>query len=86
MIKQNQIHTKSRQIVSLLISSFVQCLDQLLPATTLQDVQFKLAKEDAEATEASLCSPHKVSLTEFLTKGLELEEQQYVSSLFIHHL
>ncbi|KAF9470194.1 hypothetical protein BDN70DRAFT_821649, partial [Pholiota conissans] len=49
--------------------------------TTLQDVRLELAKEDAEAVSAGICSPHEISLTEFLTKGLELEEQQYVRVL-----
>ncbi|KAF9470706.1 hypothetical protein BDN70DRAFT_939490 [Pholiota conissans] len=44
--------------------------------TTLQDVRLELAKEDAEAASSGISPPHKISLTEFLTDGLELEEQQ----------
>ncbi|KIL55654.1 hypothetical protein M378DRAFT_17763, partial [Amanita muscaria Koide BX008] len=52
------------------------CLPRL--ATTLQDVRSELAKEDAKAAADGVVPPHKMSLTVFLTKGLELEEQQRV--------
>jgi hypothetical protein len=50
-------------------------------ATCLQDVRLELAKEDAEAAKDGAVAPHATSLTEFLMKGLELEEQQYVFCL-----
>lgn len=50
-------------------------------ATRLQDVRLELAKEDAEAAKDGAVAAHETSLTEFLMKGLELEEQQYVSCL-----
>ena len=48
--------------------------------TTLQDVRLELAKEDLALAAQGAISPHKTSLTSFLTIGLELEEQQYVQS------
>jgi len=45
-------------------------------ATTLQDVRLELAKEDALELENGGEALHKLSLTTFLVKGLELEEQQ----------
>jgi hypothetical protein len=47
-------------------------------ATRLQDVRLELAKEDADVAKEGAAAPHTISLTEFLMKGLELEEQQYV--------
>ncbi|PPQ96654.1 hypothetical protein CVT26_010318, partial [Gymnopilus dilepis] len=44
--------------------------------TTLQDVRLELTKEDAEDASNGIAAPHESSMTEFLTKGLELEEQQ----------
>jgi hypothetical protein len=50
-------------------------------ATTVQDVRLELAKEDAANSARGVVSPHEVTLTAFLTMGLDLEEQQYVSRL-----
>ena len=47
-------------------------------ATTLQDVCLELAKEDGLEAENGAIAPHKTSATEFLVKGLEIEEQQYI--------
>lgn len=47
----------------------------LFLATTLQDVQLELMKEDAAEGAKS---PHKVSLTSFLVIGMDLEDQQCV--------
>lgn len=44
----------------------------------MQDIRLELAKEDGEAAKDGAVAPHETSLTEFLMKGLELEEQQYV--------
>jgi len=44
--------------------------------TTLHDVRLELAKEDAREAESGIEAPHKLSMTTFLVKGLELEEQQ----------
>ena len=44
----------------------------------MQDVCLKLAKEDGDVAKDGAVAPHETSLTEFLMKGLELEEQQYV--------
>lgn len=52
-------------------------------ATRLQDVRLELAKEDADVAKEGAAAPHTISLTEFLMKGLELEEQQYVFRLII---
>jgi hypothetical protein len=50
----------------------------ILLATTLQDVRLELAREEAAEAARGSTSPHKVTLTTFLTTALELEEQQYV--------
>ncbi|KAM6491450.1 hypothetical protein JOM56_013019 [Amanita muscaria] len=50
--------------------------EELVSATTLQDVRLELAKEDAVQVAQGAVSPHKASLTSFLVMGLELEEQQ----------
>lgn len=47
-------------------------------ATTLQDVRLELAKDDAASSAQGVISPHNITLTTFLTTGLDLEEQQYV--------
>jgi len=47
-------------------------------ATTLHDVRLELAKEDAKELNNGVEAPHKISITSFLVKGLDLEEQQYV--------
>ena len=52
--------------------------DVYYSATCLQDVHLELAKEDADMGKEGAAAPHTISLTEFLMKGLELEEQQYV--------
>ncbi len=46
--------------------------------TTLQDVRLQLAQEDAAEAAKGVISPHTTSMAVFLTKGLELEDQQYV--------
>jgi hypothetical protein len=46
--------------------------------TTLQDVRLELAKDDAASSAQGIVTPHSVSLTTFLTTGLDLEDQQYV--------
>lgn len=43
----------------------------------MQDVRLELAKEDAEVMKDGVVAPHTTTLTDFLMKGLELEEQQY---------
>jgi hypothetical protein len=45
-------------------------------ATRLQDIRLELAKEDTELAKGGTVAAHSTSLTEFLMKGLELEEQQ----------
>jgi len=40
----------------------------------------ELAKEDAKELEDGVEAMHKISMTTFLVKGLDLEEQQYVIS------
>ena len=57
-------------------------------ASTMQDVQLELAKSDAILAGQGGPFVHKSSLTSFITQGLELEEQQYVSSssLFLFSL
>jgi hypothetical protein len=47
-------------------------------ATTLQDVQLELVKDNAASSAQGVVSPHNVTLTTFLTTGLDLEEQQYI--------
>ena len=47
---------------------------------TLQDVRLELSKEEAAEASSSNCQTHKVSLTGFLTMGLELEDRQYVTN------
>ena len=51
--------------------------------TTLQEIRLELAKEDANEAAQGISPPHKTSLTTFLTKGFDLEEQQLVSFFFI---
>ena len=45
---------------------------------TLQDVQLELSKEEAAEASSGNHQTHKVSMTGFLTMGLELEDRQYV--------
>lgn len=61
--------------------NFLNTANNLIEAT-LQDVRLELAKEDAADTAKGVVSPHSTSVTEFLIKGLELEEQQYVVFLY----
>lgn len=49
---------------------------KILTETTMQEIRFELAKEDAKEAEQGINTPHKTSLTSFLTKGFDLEEQQ----------
>jgi hypothetical protein len=42
----------------------------------MQEIRFELTKEDAVEAAQGINPPHKTSLTSFLTKGLDLEEQQ----------
>ena len=42
----------------------------------MQEIRFKLTKEDAMEAAQGINSPHKISLTSFLTKAFDLEEQQ----------
>ena len=44
--------------------------------TTLQEIRVELAKEDAKEASQGINPPHKTSLTSFLMKGFDLEEQQ----------
>lgn len=46
----------------------------------LQDVQLELAKKDADEAARGVISPHKTTLTSFLSLGFNLEEQQYVAN------
>ncbi|KAJ3511895.1 hypothetical protein NLJ89_g3832 [Agrocybe chaxingu] len=46
--------------------------------TTLQDVRLELSHEDTSDTAKTTSSKHKVTMTGFLTIGLELEDRQYV--------
>lgn len=45
---------------------------------TLKDVQNQIAEEDARDIAEGKVTLHDVSLGQFLSLGLELEEQQYV--------
>ncbi|KAF9029676.1 hypothetical protein BJ165DRAFT_1359234, partial [Panaeolus papilionaceus] len=45
---------------------------------TLQDVRFQLATEEEAAARSGEASVHKVSLSDFLLTGLEIEEQQRI--------
>lgn len=54
-----------------MFSQLLYCL-----ATTVQDVRLQLTQEDAAEALRGIVSPHKTTLTAFLTIGLELEEQQ----------
>lgn len=46
---------------------------------TLADVKLELAKEEAADATRGIIRSHDTSASTFLTVGLELEEQQYVS-------
>ncbi len=60
-------------------------ISDVLLATTIQDIRLELAKEDANDATNGINFLHETTVTTFLTKGLELEGQQYVSilSLFL---
>ncbi|KAF8230998.1 hypothetical protein L208DRAFT_1053501, partial [Tricholoma matsutake] len=47
-------------------------------STTLQDVRLELAKEDSTSAALGEVATHEISLTTFLTTGLELEEWQCI--------
>ena len=42
----------------------------------MQEIRLELTKEDTIEATQGIIPPHKTSLTTFLTKALELEEQQ----------
>jgi len=46
--------------------------------STMQEVRLELAKDDATSAAQGGIFIHKSSLTGFITRGIELEEQQYV--------
>ena len=48
----------------------------------MTDVKLELAKEEEADAGRGVIRSHEVSAGTFLTVGLELEEQQYVVSLF----
>jgi hypothetical protein len=60
-------------------------LNEIL-ATTVQDVRLELVKEDTANAARGVISPHKTSLTTFLTVGMDLEEQQCVYGIKYSHL
>ncbi len=65
----------------LTVSSFYLFLFPCLicsSGTTLQDIQLQLTQEDAAEAAKGVVSLHAINVTVFLTKGLELEDQQYV--------
>jgi hypothetical protein len=81
---QSPILMMNHRIVSRFSTTSIyygQCADIYYLATRLQDVHLELAKEDAEMAKDGAVSPHTTSLTEFLMKGLEIEEQQYIFCL-----
>ena len=45
-------------------------------ATTVQDIRLELVQEEADEVNHGVLPPHKISMSSFLTLGLELEEQQ----------
>jgi hypothetical protein len=68
-----------RRCVGVCRLALFPCHLHLCLATTLQDVRLELAKEEAAEAAKGCTSPHKVTLTTFLTTALDLEEQQYVT-------
>lgn len=55
----------------------VYCLVLIIySVTTVQDVRLELAQEDAAQAARGILPPHSIGPTEFLTSGLDLEEQQ----------
>ncbi|KAF8984861.1 hypothetical protein BDQ17DRAFT_1393808 [Cyathus striatus] len=54
--------------------------------TTLQDVRLELTREDVATTEKGIISKHKLTLTKFLIKGFELEEQQHLLKIEVSKL
>ena len=49
---------------------------KILTEMNIQEIRLKLAKEDAKEAAEGINPPHKASLTSFLTKAFDLEEQQ----------
>jgi hypothetical protein len=49
---------------------------KILTETTMQEIRLELTKEDAKDAAEGINPPHKTSLTSFLTKAFDLEEQQ----------
>ena len=47
-------------------------------AQTLSLVRLELAKEEAIRAASGEIAPHDISMSAFLTTGIELEHQQYV--------
>ena len=50
---------------------------------TLQDVRLELSKEEALQGSSSNLQTQKISMTGFLTTGLELEDRQYVDTFHV---
>jgi hypothetical protein len=49
---------------------------KIVTETTLQEIRHELAKEDAKEVAQGIQPLHQTSLTSFLTKAFDLEEQQ----------
>ena len=49
---------------------------KILSETTLQEIRHELTKEDAKEVAQGIHPPHQTSLTSFLIKAFNLEEQQ----------
>ncbi|KAF7761114.1 hypothetical protein Agabi119p4_10523 [Agaricus bisporus var. burnettii] len=68
---------EAAQLKKSLLGSVPNPYEDPIIETTVQDVKLELAKEDAADGAKGVISAHSTTVTEFLVKGLELEEQQY---------
>ena len=66
-----------------LTSLFFSLEANIIIATTLQDVQLALAKEEAAQVTLGNLPQHKMSLSAFLIAGFELEDSQYVIQMIL---
>lgn len=76
---------QNQRVVSLLPSFLYTSLREAnFPIEkTLQDVRLELAREEAARASLGVLPRHKISMATFLMTGFELEDSQYVVSLFL---
>jgi hypothetical protein len=73
------IHSQKRRTVGATFYNNILAYCSLSTVTLLADVRLELAAEEADEVARGIVSLHEMSASVFLSVGLDLEEQQYVS-------